>query len=158
MVCFGPGPQFKGGIANYNTSLAKTLDRQGHNVDIVSWTQQYPAIIPRDFIDRSSKADQLEGTNITVTYVTNYNNPFSWTETVDVIKSFKPDVVVMQWAIALQGLPMGVIAKKLVKAGIEVMFDIHVVKQKEASSLDNMFAKFLLKAEPKPYCTQLPDF
>lgn len=145
VVCFGPGPQFKGGIANYNTSLAKTLDRQGHNVHIVSWTQQYPAIIPRDFIDRSSKADQLEGTNITVTYITNYNNPLSWTETVNIIKNLKPDVVVMQWAIALQGLPMGVIAKRLVKAGIQVMFDIHVVKQKEASAIDNRFAKFCLK-------------
>lgn len=145
IVCFGPGPKFKGGIANYNTSLAKTLDKQGHEVNIVSWTQQYPAIIPRDFIDRSSKADQLEGTNITVTYVTNYNNPLSWNETVAIIKSFKPDVVIMQWAIALQGLPMGWIAGKLKKIpGMEVMFDIHVVKQKEASSIDNRFAKYCL--------------
>ena len=28
IVCFGPGPRFKGGIANYNTSLAKTLDTE----------------------------------------------------------------------------------------------------------------------------------
>ena len=56
IVLFGPGPQFKGGIANYNTSLAKALDALGHDVHIVSWTQQYPAIIPRDFIDRNSKA------------------------------------------------------------------------------------------------------
>ena len=63
IVCFGPGPKFKGGIANYNTSLAKTLDKQGHDVHIVSWTNQYPSIIPRDFIDKSSKADLLEGTN-----------------------------------------------------------------------------------------------
>lgn len=145
IVCFGPGPQFKGGIANYNTSLAKTLDKQGHDVSIVSWTQQYPAIIPRDFIDRSSKVDQLEGTNISVTYVTNYNSPFSWAETVKVIKAMQPDVVVMQWAIALQGLPMGWIANKLRKVkGIDVMFDIHVVKQKEASAIDNTFAKYCL--------------
>lgn len=145
IVCFGPGPQFKGGIANYNTSLAKTLDKQGHEVHIVSWTQQYPAIIPRDFIDRSSKADQLEGTNITVTYVTNYNNPVSWKDTVSIIKQMKPDVVILQWAIALQGLPMGWIADKLRKVvGIEVMFDIHLVKQKEASAIDNFFAKYCL--------------
>ena len=97
IVCFGPGPQFKGGIANYNTSLAKALDKQGHEVHIVSWTQQYPAIIPRDFIDRSSKADQLVGTNIKVTYITNYNNPFSWIETVNFIKSLNPDKVIFQW-------------------------------------------------------------
>lgn len=69
IVCFGPGPMFKGGIANYNTSLAKALDRAGHEVFILSWTQQYPAIIPRDFIDRKSRSNQLEGTGIKVEYL-----------------------------------------------------------------------------------------
>ncbi|MEX2588917.1 MAG: hypothetical protein WD334_01855, partial [Chitinophagales bacterium] len=79
IVCFGPGPQFKGGISNYNTSLAKSLAKQPNTkVHIVSWTQQYPAIIPRDFIDKASKKDLLEGTGITVDYLTNYNNPLSW--------------------------------------------------------------------------------
>ena len=27
IVCFGPGPIFKGGIANYNVSLAKAFDK-----------------------------------------------------------------------------------------------------------------------------------
>jgi glycosyltransferase involved in cell wall biosynthesis len=146
IVCFGPGPMFKGGISNYNTSLAKALEKQGAEVHIVSWTQQYPAIIPRDFVDRSSKADLLAGTNIKVTYITNYNNPFSWNETYQFILSLQPDVVVFQWAIALQGLPMGYIAKQLSKHNnIDVVFDLHVVKQKEASSLDNFFVKYGLR-------------
>ncbi len=146
IVCFGPGPMFKGGISNYNTSLAKALEKQGAEVHIVSWTQQYPAIIPRDYIDRSSKTDLLDGTNIKVTYITNYNNPLSWQETYRLMLSLKPDIVVFQWAIALQGFPMGYIANKLKKhKEIDVVFDLHVVKQKEASSLDNAFVKFGLK-------------
>mgnify|MGYP003959027489 FL=1 len=102
IVCFGPGPMFKGGIANYNTSLAKAFDKiENTEVHIVSWTQQYPAIIPRDFIDRKSKVDQLEGTNINVHYITNYNNPLSWKATVKLIKSLNPDKVIFQWAIAI---------------------------------------------------------
>lgn len=145
IVCFGPGPQFKGGIANYNTSQAKAFAKLGHEVHIVSWTQQYPAIIPRDFIDRSSKSDQLAGTNIQVTYVTNYNNPISWRKTVQVIKDLKPDMVVIQWAIALQGLPLGYIAGQLRKLpNVEVVFEIHVVKQKETSALDKTLAHHCL--------------
>ena len=130
IVCFGPGPQFKGGISNYNTSLAKALDKLGAEVHIVSWTQQYPAIIPRDFIDRSSKTNFLEGTSIPVTYITNYNNPLSWNKTVSFIKSEKPDIVIFQWAIALQGLPLGWMATKLMAWGkTEVIFDCHLVVQ-----------------------------
>ncbi len=146
IVLFGPGPQFKGGIANYNTSLAKALDKLGHEVHIVSWTQQYPAIIPRDFIDRKSKVDQLEGTNIKVTYITNYNNPATWNETVRFIKDLKADKVIFQWAIAIQGLPIGYICRQLKKkTNTEVIIDLHLVIQKEASSIDKMFSKYGLK-------------
>lgn len=142
IVCFGPGPQFKGGISNYNTSLAKALDKfPDAEVHIVSWTQQYPAIIPRDFIDRASRKDLLEGTRIKVKYITNYNNPLSWLATYRYIKSLHPDIVIFQWAIALQGLPLGFIARKLCKLkGAEVIFDTHFVRQKEASRIDRLFS------------------
>jgi len=143
IVCFGPGPMFKGGIANYNTSLAKAFDKMPDtDVHIVSWTQQYPAIIPRDFIDRKSKVDQLEGTGIKVHYITNYNNPFSWQATVKLIESIHPQKVVFQWAIAIQGVPLGYIARKLKKyKDIEVVFDLHFVIQKEGSTLDNRYTR-----------------
>lgn len=144
IVCFGPGPRFKGGISNYNTSLAKALAKQPNTeVYIVSWTQQYPAIIPRDFVDRSSKTDLLEGTQIQVTYLTDYNKPSSWRETVRFIKSLNPDKVIFQWAIALQGLPLGRMARALHKTtSAEIIFDVHVLVQKEAGILDKYFSKY----------------
>ncbi len=143
IVCFGPGPMFKGGIANYNTSLAKAFDKQEDTeVHIVSWTQQYPAIIPRDFIDRKSKVDQLKGTHIKVHYITNYNHPASWNATVRLIEKLKPQKVIFQWAIAIQGIPLGYIARKLKKnKTIQVVFDLHFVIQKEGSALDRRFTK-----------------
>lgn len=146
MVCFGPGPAFKGGISNYNTSLALALHKQGAKVYVVSWTQQYPALIPRDFKDKQSKSDVFEGTDIEVIYVTNYNNPFTWSKTVRLIQSLKPQKVIFQWAIAIQGLPLGYIARKLCRWGeTEVIFDCHLVVQKEGSILDTRFSKLGLK-------------
>ncbi|NJB85078.1 glycosyltransferase involved in cell wall biosynthesis [Lewinella marina] len=144
IVCFGPGPKFKGGISNYNTSLAKALDRRGDcDVHIVSWTQQYPAIIPREFVDKTSKVDLLDGTDIKVHYLTNYNNPLSWEETYRKIRDLQPDKVIFQWAIAIQGLPMGYIARRLRQhREIEVIFDLHFVIQKESSSLDRRFTRY----------------
>ena len=144
IVCFGPGPKFKGGISNYNTSLAKALDKmQDVSVTIVSWTQQYPAIIPREFVDKTSKTDFLEGTDIEVKYMTNYNNPFSWGETYRLIRDLKPDIVIFQWAIAIQGIPLGRIARLLRKnTNIEIIFDLHFVIQKENSALDKKFTAY----------------
>ncbi len=144
IVCFGPGPKFKGGLANYNTSLAKALDkRSGTEVHIVSWTQQYPAIIPREFVDKSSKTDLLEGTDVQVQYLTNYNNPLSWTQTAEYIASLQPDKVVFQWSIAIQGLPLGRIIRRLKKISrAEIIIDCHFILQKEQSKLDAALAKY----------------
>ena len=54
-------------------------------------------------------------------------------------------MVTFQWSIALQGLPMAFIAKRLRKAGIHVVFDIHFVIQKEHSSIDKFLTKYALK-------------
>ncbi len=143
VVVFGLGPRFKGGIANYTTSLAKALDQvQGVETHLVSWTQQYPAIVPRDFVDRSSRTDLLAGTNVRIHYLTNYNNPRSWQTTYREILRLKPDMVIFQWSIALQGLPLGYLAKRLHRhPEIEVIFDCHFVKQKEASRLDSWLTR-----------------
>ncbi len=144
IVCFGPGPEFKGGLSNYNTSLAKTFDKiEGIDVQIVSWTQQYPSIIPREFKDKKSKVDLLEGTNIKCAYLTNYNNPVSWRETADFISSVNPEIVIFQWSIALQGLPLRHIVKRLKKkTNAEIIFDLHFVVQKEKSKIDRFFTKY----------------
>ena len=147
IVLFGPGPLFKGGIANYNTSLAKTFDKfEDIETHVVSWTQQYPSLIPRDFIDRSSRKNQLVGTRVKVHYITNYNKPFSWHKTYKLIKNISPEIIVFQWAISIQGIPIGYIAHKLEKhTNIELIFDIHNVKQKEGSFFDEKLTKFGIK-------------
>jgi glycosyltransferase involved in cell wall biosynthesis len=132
---------FKGGISNYNTSLAKALDKQPDTkVHIVSWTQQYPAIVPREFVDKSSKADLLEDTDIEVTYLTNYNRPGSWFKTAKYIKEIGANKIIIQWSIAIQGLPVGRMINWLKKnTDIEVIVDLHFVLQKEKSNIDRFF-------------------
>lgn len=147
IICFGPGPKFKGGISNYNTSLAKALDRQENTeVHIVSWTNQYPAIFPRDTVDRTSKADLLEGTDVKVHYLTNYNSPLTWMKTVQFIKSLEADKVIFQWSVSIQGPPIGYMVTKLSKVKeIEVIVDLHFVTQKENSAIDVPFTKYGIK-------------
>jgi glycosyltransferase involved in cell wall biosynthesis len=143
VICFGPGPVFKGGLSNYNTSLAKAIAAQPNTeVQIVSWTQQYPSIIPREFKDKTSKMDFLEGTNIKCEYITNFNNPFSWRRTANYIAAQNPEVVVFQWSIALQGLPLGSVIRRLKKiCKAEIIMDMHFVVQKEKSKIDRYFTK-----------------
>lgn len=127
IVVFGPGPIFKGGIANFSASLARALDVcDDVEVHMVSWTQQYPSFIPRDFVDRKSKNDFLENSNIRVHYVTSWNNPFSWNRTYKLIAGLNPDMVIFQWYAPVQGIPVGYIVRRLVRmTAVKVVFDMH---------------------------------
>lgn len=147
IVCLGPGPMFKGGISNYNTSLAKALDKEKDTeVHIVSWTEQYPRIIPRKFEDTSSKQDLLAGHDIQVHYLLDFNKKSTWKQTVKKILELQADMVIIQWSIALQGIPLGYIVRKLKKhRQIEVIGDLHFIIQKEGSVLDNPLTKRTLR-------------
>ncbi|MBX3006549.1 MAG: glycosyltransferase [Melioribacteraceae bacterium] len=146
IVVFGPGPIFKGGIALFTASLARTISNfDDVEIHLVSWKNQYPAIIPRDFIDRSSQSDILENSKVKIRYVTNYNNPFSWHSTVNLIEEISPEIIIIQWAVAVQGLPLGFISSKIKKKiNCEIIFDLHVVEQKEQTSIDKYFLKYAL--------------
>jgi glycosyltransferase involved in cell wall biosynthesis len=143
VVCFGAGPAFKGGMSNYNTSLAKSLNEfEDVKVHVVSWLHQYPSIIPREFKDKVSKLDFLDGSDISIKYLLNYNNPLSWATTAKYIASLNPDQVIIQWSIAIQGLPLGQMIRKLKKiSDCEVILDMHFVIQKERSKIDEILTK-----------------
>jgi glycosyltransferase involved in cell wall biosynthesis len=147
IICFGPGPKFKGGIAQYNTALARSLKDEGAQVTIVSWTQQYPAIIPREFVDKASRSDFLEGYDIPVKYLTNWNDPRTWWATAKAIAALKPTKVIIQWYNPTQGIPLNTIAKYLRKhcKQTEVLFDLHFVAAKEQSSLDARLTRMALR-------------
>lgn len=146
IICFGPGPKFKGGIAQYNTALARALKDEGAQVTIVSWTQQYPAIIPREFVDKASRSDFLEGYDIPVKYLTNWNDPRTWWATAKAIAALKPDKVIIQWYNPTQGIPLNSIAKYLREhTKAEILFDLHFVAAKEQSSLDARLTRMALR-------------
>jgi glycosyltransferase involved in cell wall biosynthesis len=145
VVCFGPGPKFKGGIAQYNTALARALKDEGADVTIISWTQQYPAIIPREFIDKTSRNTFLEGYDIPVHYLTNWNNPLTWERTAKVIADLQPDKIIIQWYNPTQGIPLNLMVRYLrSNTKAEIIFDLHFVAAKEQSSLDQMLTRLAL--------------
>ena len=148
VVCLGPGPVFKGGISNYNVSLAKAInDEPETEVHIISWSEQYPRIIPRKYKDEVSKKKFLDNTSINIEYLLNFNKVSTWKKTVNRILEIKPQIVIIQWAIAIQGIPLNYIVKKLKRhTEIEVIGDLHFIIQKEGSILDNFLTKITLSS------------
>ena len=44
IIIVGPASPLRGGISDFNEALAKSLDSNNNNVEIVSFSLQYPSI------------------------------------------------------------------------------------------------------------------
>lgn len=147
IVVFGPGPKFKGGISNFTTSLVRALHLNGADVTLISWIRQYPFFIPRNFLDTKSTENPLDKTDIEIFYLTDYNNPKTWITTIKKIVEINPHKIIFQWAISIQGLPLGYIAEKIKKKlpDCQIIFDVHNLIQKESGYLDKYLTRYALK-------------
>ncbi len=147
IVVFGPGPGFKGGIANFNISLAKAFAMQDDTeTHIVSWINQYPFFIPRDFIDDKSQTDLLENSGVTVHYVMNYNRFYTWQKTYNTIVELNPDFVVFQWSNPIQAFPIGYLIRQLkANTTIRVIADLHFGNRKEYAKTVKWLTSYAIK-------------
>ncbi|MDR0814552.1 MAG: hypothetical protein LBN37_02240, partial [Bacteroidales bacterium] len=137
IIVFGPGPGFKGGIANFSTSLAKAFagldDTETH---LVSWIKQYPFFIPHNVIDDKSQTDLLEKEGVTVTYSLNYNRFITWRKTYQAIVELNPDFVIFQWSNPIQAFPLAYLIRRLKEnTAIRVIADLHFGNRKEYANL-----------------------
>jgi glycosyltransferase involved in cell wall biosynthesis len=147
IAVFGPGPGFKGGIASFNISLAKAFalmeDTETH---IVSWTNQYPFFIPRDFIDDKSQSELLEKSGVTVHYTINYNRLLSWRKTYQAIVGLNPDFIVFQWSNPIQAFPIGYLIRQLkANTTIKIIADLHFGNRKEYTKTVRLLTGFAIR-------------
>ncbi len=115
----GPAYPLRGGIANFNESLALELQKAGHSVEIVSFYYQYPSLLfpGKSQYDTTEKAPQ----GITIKSLISSINPLSWGKTATYIQSCKPDLVIIRFWMPFMAPSLGTIAKKLRKKSIKVI-------------------------------------
>ena len=89
----GPTYPYRGGIAHYTTLLAQHL-REGHEVQLLSFSRQYPAWL---FPGKSDKDPSERPLQTEARYQLDPLNPLTWWRTLRQIREWQPDMVVIPW-------------------------------------------------------------
>ncbi|HET7406806.1 MAG TPA: glycosyltransferase family 4 protein [Mycobacteriales bacterium] len=71
----GPTHPYKGGIAQHTTELARRLSAAGHDVRLVSWSAQYPALL---YPGQQTVAEPEIPPYAATTYPLSWRRPDSW--------------------------------------------------------------------------------
>jgi glycosyltransferase involved in cell wall biosynthesis len=132
----GPTYPFRGGIAHYTTFLALELLKE-HEVLLISFKRQYPGWLYPGESDRDPSQHPLQ---TQAEYLLDPLNPFSWQQTLQRIKEWKAEVVVIPWWVPFWAPAWAILGRgiKRMPHKPKLLFICHNVQPHEKSIIDKL--------------------
>jgi glycosyltransferase involved in cell wall biosynthesis len=108
ITILGPAHPYRGGIAALNERLARQLVDEGNEVNIISFTVQYPKFL---FPGKTQFSEQKTTFNFPITREINSVSPFNWLKTGWKIKNSRPDLLIVRFWMPFMGMSLGSICR-----------------------------------------------
>ncbi len=132
-----------GGIATFNERLAKEFIDQGHQVEIYSFSLQYPSFL---FPGTSQFTTDPPPPNLIIHTRINSVNPFNWIKVGNEIKSRMPDLVVVRYWLPFMGACLGTILRRIQKnRHTKIVCIADNIIPHEARPGDNILTKYFVQ-------------
>lgn len=143
IIIIGTAFPFKGGLASFNERLAYALQEQGHEVEIVTFTLQYPGFL---FPGKSQFSSEAAPPRLTIRQSINSVNPLSWLSTGNFLKKEKADLILIKFWLPFMGPAFGKVlrgAKGNKHTKVISILDNVIPHEKRPG--DTTFTKYFLK-------------
>ncbi|TNF43184.1 MAG: glycosyltransferase [Bacteroidetes bacterium] len=108
ITILGPAHPYRGGIAALNERLARQLVDEGHDVNVVSFTVQYPKFL---FPGKTQFSEQKTTFNFPIEREINSVSPFNWLKTGWKIKNSRPNILIVRFWLPFMGMSLGSICR-----------------------------------------------
>lgn len=108
IISIGPAYPYRGGLATFNDRLAQQFFSEGHSIEIITFSLQYPKFL---FPGKTQYTDGPPPYNIKTTRRINSINPVNWIATGRKIKNEKPDILLIRFWLPFMGPCFGTISR-----------------------------------------------
>lgn len=143
ILIVGPAYPYRGGIADFNERLAHELQHEGHEVEIYTFTLQYPNFL---FPGKTQYADGPAPADLHIVRKVNSVNPLNWLRIGREIRRRKPDLVMVRFWLPFMAPCLGTIARVVRRGKIKVVALLDNVIPHEHRIGDRMFARYMIKS------------
>ncbi len=144
ITIIGTAYPFRGGIAVFIERLARAFMQNKEEVNICTFTLQYPKIL---FPGKTQYSDSPKPKELIITEEVNAINPFNWLKVGNKIKKQQPDIVIFKYWIPFMAPCFGTIARRISKnkhTKIIVIVDNIIPHEKRFG--DNALNKYFVKS------------
>lgn len=143
VIILGTAWPYRGGLAAFNERLARQFMAEGHEVEILTFTLQYPNFL---FPGKTQYSDDPQPADLKITRVMNSINPISWIRTGRLIRKKKADLLVVKFWIPLMAPCLGTIARIARKGRTKVVSVLDNVIPHEPHFWDKWFIRYFIRS------------
>ena len=143
IVLLGTAYPFRGGLATFNERLARQLQAEGHTVEVITFTLQYPSFL---FPGKTQYSTEQAPTDLRISQQVHSCNPFNWIKVGRRIRKMQPDMLITCYWMAFFAPCYGMIQRIVKRNGkTRCIALVHNMIPHEPSILDKLFAPFFVR-------------
>ena len=143
IVILGTAWPFRGGLAAFNERLAKQFVQDGHEVEVVTFTLQYPSFL---FPGKTQYSSEVAPDGLKIVREINSCNPLNWIKVGKRLKREAPELLISCYWMAFFAPCYGIIQRIVRRNGkTRCIGLVHNMIPHEPSVLDKCLAPFYVK-------------
>ena len=143
IVILGTAYPYRGGLAAFNERLAHEALAAGDQVEVLTFTMQYPDFL---FPGKTQYSDDPAPKDLSIRRVMNSINPLSWIRTGQMIRRMKPDLLIIKFWIPLMAPCLGTIARIVKRGGVRVVSVLDNVIPHEPKPWDGVLIRYFIRS------------
>ncbi len=132
---------YRGGLTAFNERLARQFAAEGNEVEIFTFTMQYPDFL---FPGKTQYSDTPKPADLSITRTMNSINPFTWIRTARAIRKAGIELLVIKFWIPLMAPCLGTIARLCRRKGIRVVSILDNVIPHEPHFWDKWLIRYFI--------------
>ncbi|MBR6018180.1 MAG: glycosyltransferase [Paludibacteraceae bacterium] len=145
IIILGTAYPYRGGLATFNERLARQFIQEGHEVEVWTFTLQYPGFL---FPGKTQYSQEQAPTDLRIRRVLNSCNPLNWWRVGRMVRKAKPDLLVCCYWMAFFAPAYATvcrIARRNRKTRCVAL--VHNLFPHEKGMLDKLFAPIFVRSQ-----------
>ena len=144
IIIVGSAHPYRGGLASFNERLAQEFVADGHDVEIVTFTLQYPSFL---FPGKTQFTDSPKPDGLSISRRINSTNPFNWMKVGREIRDKNADMVIFCYWMSFMAPSFGKIARIIHRNGkTKCIALVHNMIPHEQNILDKILPPYFVKS------------
>lgn len=143
IIIVGSAHPYRGGLASFNERLAKEFVAEGHEVEILTFTLQYPSFL---FPGKTQFTDSPKPEGLSISRRINSTNPFNWMKVGREIREKNADMVIFCYWMSFMAPSFGKIARIVHRGKTKCIALVHNMIPHEQNILDKILPPYFVKS------------